>query len=218
MVCWSVYLCPLYVVDSPAARDTSAVYPSQFGIDIANDSLTVTIYYVCNARRCSCSIQIHNSDRHNYRNHATNRSKRREEQNRTGIRGMSCVSYVRAKFKSKKGKTYLPKDLPDDFNMRTRKQTCSTSIASPEPIVVDILCLGDMRTAREHKLVFNFFFRVPGPQSVDDKPDTTVRREPSEGRDTLDGSRGSTGMAWIRGIRSRDCASACTNRGDRPTA
>lgn len=142
----------------------------------------------------------------------------KEKKNRTGIRCMSCVSYVRAKFKSKKGKTYLPKDLPDDFNMRTRKQTCPTSIASPEPIVVDILCLGDMRTAREHKLVFNFFFRVPGPQSVDDKPDTTVRREPSEGRDTLDGSRGSTGMAWIRGIRSRDCASACTNRGDRPTA
>lgn len=85
--------------------------------------------------------------------------------------------------------------FPDEFNMGTREQSRSTSIASPKPIVVDILTFGNMRTARENKLVFDFFLRVPGPESVDDKPDATIRREPAEGRDNR--SRGGTGKRWI---------------------
>ena len=84
-------------------------------------------------------------------------------------------------------------DLTDNLDMRARKQSRSTSIASPEPIIVDILRLGDMRTTRENELVLDFFFWVPGPQSVDDESDTTVRREPMEGRDTMNRIRG-TGM------------------------
>lgn len=59
--------------------------------------------------------------------------------NRRGMRRMSCVSCMRARFKSKNANASLPMHLPDEFNMGTREQSRSTSIASPEPIIVDIL-------------------------------------------------------------------------------
>ena len=116
----------------------------------------------------------------------------KERRNRNGytmhVMRIICACDIQTQQKAKES---LPMNLPDEFDMRTREQSRSASVTSPEPIVVDILRFSDMRTTRENKLVFNFFFWVPRPPSVDDEADTTVRREPAEGWDNR--SRGGTG-------------------------
>lgn len=75
---------------------------------------------------------------------------------------------------------YVLLHLSNNSHMRPRKQTRAPSVAAPEPVVVDILRLGDIRAARENQLIFDCVFRVPCPQGVDDEANAAVRREAAE--------------------------------------
>jgi 5-formaminoimidazole-4-carboxamide-1-beta-D-ribofuranosyl 5'-monophosphate synthetase len=70
--------------------------------------------------------------------------------------------------------------------MRAGKQTRPTSITPPKPIIINIFCLSNIRTTGENKLVFDFIFRVEGPQSMDDEAYTAIRWETTERWDILD--------------------------------
>lgn len=66
--------------------------------------------------------------------------------------------------------------------MPARKQPRRARIAPPEPVVVDVLRLGDLRAAREEQLVRDVVVRVVGPQRLDDESDAAVGREAARRR------------------------------------
>lgn len=92
--------------------------------------------------------------------------------NRTGMRYMSCVSCA--------------------CEIQKQNPQCMFSRAVR---ILPNLRISTMIGFGENKLIFDFFFRVPGPESADDKPDATIRREPAKGRDNR--SRGGTGKRLI---------------------
>lgn len=69
-------------------------------------------------------------------------------------------------------------NLPNNSNMRSRKKPRSACVAAPKPIIVDILRLGDIRTARKRQFIFDIVFRIPRPKRMNNQPNPTVRREP----------------------------------------
>lgn len=69
--------------------------------------------------------------------------------------------------------------------MRTRKQSRAPSIAAPEPVIVDILGLGDIRATRKDQFILDRVFRVPRPPGVDDEADAAVWWEAAEGQGVL---------------------------------
>lgn len=65
--------------------------------------------------------------------------------------------------------------------MSSRKQPRDARVAAPEPIVVDILRLGDLRPPREHQFILHAVLWIPGPDGEDDEPDAAVGGEAAGG-------------------------------------
>ena len=101
-------------------------------------------------------------------------------------------------------------DVRRDLDMRSWEQSRLPSIATPEPIVINILHFFDIRSAREDKFIFDFFLRVPRPQSMDNHANTAIRREAAEWRDHLRRRSSCTCRVRRRGMRAVMGPCRCT--------
>lgn len=58
--------------------------------------------------------------------------------------------------------------------MPTGKQPRHARIAPPEPIVIDVLRLRDLRAPREEQFIVDVLVGVVRPEGLDDEPDAAV--------------------------------------------
>jgi len=68
-------------------------------------------------------------------------------------------------------------NLPQNPNMRPRKQPRRPRITPPKPIIINILPFRDLCAPRKHQFILNAVLGVPAPQRLCDDAHATVRWE-----------------------------------------